>query len=100
MVQAVKVVVETVGLSEPKQGWDLLFSRGIVKFLTHWVGEEGVCGAGNDAEVTNLKSGCPDTQNVGVAGGGSGSYSAILWCLTKVRGWSEYAEDRPRQASS
>lgn len=59
MVQAVNIVVETVGLSEPKQGWDLLFSRGIVKFLTHWVvvvgaGEE-VCRAGDDAEVTNSK---------------------------------------------
>lgn len=41
VVQAVKVVLETVGLSEPKQGWDLLFSRGIVKFLTHWVGGGG-----------------------------------------------------------
>lgn len=99
MVQAVKVVVETVGLSEPKQGRDL-FSRAIVKFLTHWVGEEGDCGAGNDAEVTNCKAGRPGTRNVGVAGGGSGSYSVILWCLTKVRGWSENAEDRPRQAPS
>lgn len=57
MVQAVNIVVETVGLSEPKQGWDLLFSRGIVKFLTHWVvgGREEVCRAGDDAEVTNSK---------------------------------------------
>lgn len=75
VVQAVKVVVETVGLSEPKQGWDLLFPRDIVKFLTHWVGEEEDCGAGDDEEVTNSKAGRPDTRNVGVAGGGSGSYS-------------------------
>lgn len=30
VVQAVKVVAETVGLSEPKQGWDLLY------FKDHW----------------------------------------------------------------
>lgn len=54
----------------------------------------------DDAEVTNPKAGRPDTQNVGVAGGGSGSYSAILRCLTKVRGWSDNAEDRPGQAAS
>lgn len=81
-VKAVETVVKTLkGLREQKQGWDLLCSRGIVKFLTHGVGWGGV---GMRQKSPNPKAGHPGAQNVGVAGGGSGSYSAILGCLTTV----------------
>lgn len=66
-------------LSEPKQGLDLLYSRGVVTFPKHRRG---------GMQFTKPQD--RTSQNVGVAGGGTGSYLVILWCLPTAEGVDEW----------
>ena len=73
--KAVETVFKALkGSREPKRGQDVL-STGIVKLLTHW-------GWGRMRNTRLLKAKFPESENVGVAGGGCGSYCVVLQCLT------------------
>ena len=68
-------------LSELKQGSDLQYSRGVVMFPKRR--------RGMMQESPHLRTGCWVSDRVGVSGGGSGSYLAILRYLPTAEGVDE-----------